>query len=57
MYRKLVMFYFIYLFIFESITMCLWLPGKVKAAKQRSWSIKFVLRSRCHRHVDHRWAG
>ena len=45
MYRKLVMFYFIYLFIFESITMCLWLPGKVKAAKQRSWSIKFILRS------------
>lgn len=47
MYRKLVMFHFIYLFIFESITMCLWLPGKVKAAKQRSWSIKFILRSRC----------
>lgn len=41
------MFYFIYLFIFESITMCLWLPGKVKAAKQRSWSIKFILRSWC----------
>lgn len=47
MYRKLVMFYFIYLFIFGSITMCLWLPGTVKGAKQRSWSIKPILRSRC----------
>lgn len=45
-YRKLVMFYFIIIIFFESITMCLWLPGKVKGAKQPCLSIKFTLRSR-----------
>lgn len=41
------MFYFIIIIIFESITMCLWLPGRVKGAKQPCLSIKFTLRSRC----------